>query len=105
MGCAGNREPARNLAVRSAYLDALERSDQGVEILACVVGSEGRAHRRFEAEAAQNRLRAVVPRAHRDPLLIEQSSDFFRLLTVEHEREYTGFFDRSADQGEPRHFE
>ncbi len=42
---------------------------------------ERRAHRRLEAEAAQDRLRAVVARAHGDALLVERAADVLGALT------------------------
>ena len=70
-----------NRLVRSArQFDAADgelpqRCDQRVDVLAGVVERQRRADGAFVAEAAHDRLGAVVTRAHGDPFVVERLAD------------------------------
>ena len=56
-------------------LDAVERRDQRVNTLVCVVKRERRAHGRLQAEPAQDRLRAMMTGTDRDAFAVERGAD------------------------------
>ena len=57
---------------------------------------------RLDAEAAQDRLRAMVAGAHGDALLVERRADVFGAEAVEHERDDARLLRGRADRGAGR---
>src|SRR5262249_32287930 len=86
-------------------LKAVKRRHERVDVVVRVVGREGRAHGRFDAETPEDGLRAVVPRPDGSAVLIEDAADLFRLLSREDERHHRRLPGRGADHREPRHTE
>ena len=83
--------------------DTVQRCDQYVYILAGVVGRKDRAHRRFNAETAQDGLGTVMPGAHGNTLFVECDANIVRALVVEHQRDDPSLFPGCADNLQARH--
>ena len=66
-------------------LNPVQSRRQRVDVGVGVVERKRRAHRAFQPETAQNWLRAVMARTHRDAFLIERRADPFALLAVQDE--------------------
>src|SRR6266511_2958786 len=86
--------------VTSSGLDAPQRSDERVDVLAGVVERERWADNGLDAEAAQDRLGAVVARAHGDALLVERGADVLGAEAVEDERHDARLLARGADEAQ-----
>jgi MFS family permease len=67
--------------------DLVEAVDQPLHIGRRVVHREGRSRRRAYAQLAHQRLRAVMPGSHADPLASEDLADVVRVRAVERERD------------------
>ena len=84
-------------------LDPAQGGRQRVDIGVGVVERKGRAHRAFESEPPQDRLRAVMARAHRDAFLIERRAYPFTLLAVQNEGDDAGLLGGRSDDAQARH--
>src|SRR5262245_41105357 len=71
------------LRISAAARDAVQRSDQGVDVLANIVEGERGADGALVAEAPEDRLRTVVTRAHRDAVLVERRAYILVLVAVD----------------------
>lgn len=67
--------------------DLVEAVDQPLHVGRRVVHREGRSRRRAYAQLAHQRLRAVMPGSHADPLASEDLADVVRMRAVERERD------------------
>ena len=77
-------------AHREHLHDLPQAGHQRVDLLPGVVEGEGGARRGRDAEAVHHRLRAVMPRADRDPLVVEDRADVVGVDAVEDEGEDAG---------------
>lgn len=81
--------------------DAAEAVDQPVHVRHGVVHGERRPRRRRYAELAHQRLRAVVPGAHADPVAPEDLPNVVRVRALERERDQrpsVGRVERAVDR-------
>jgi MFS family permease len=93
------RRPAAAAAAASVQLhdatDLVEAVDQPLHVGRRVVHREGRARRRAYAQLAHQRLRAVMPGSHADPLTPEDLADVVGMRAVERERDERAAVGRS----------
>jgi MFS family permease len=75
--------------------DLVEAVDQPLHVGRRVVHREGRSRRRAYAELAHQRLRAVMPGSHADPLTPEDLADVVGMRAVERERDERAAVSRS----------
>ncbi len=88
-------EPAASVELQDAA-DGAEAVDQPIEVDRRVVHGERRPRRRRYAELAHQRLRAVMPGAHADPVAPEDLTDIVRVSTLERERHERSAIGRRA---------
>jgi hypothetical protein len=80
----------------------LQRIDQRVDLCLCVVQTEGRTAGRRYAHMRHQRLRAMVPGADRDALLVQHGRDVMGVgRTLHRERKYRGLAGRLTLDGQP----
>jgi len=92
------RRPAAATAASVQLHDAtdlVEAVDQPLHVGRRVVHREGRSRRRAYAQLAHQRLRAVMPSSHADPLASEDLADVVRMRAVERERDERAAVGRS----------
>ena len=82
----------------------MKRPDQFVNFFRRVVKSQGRTHRSLKAEETQHRLGAVVPRAYRYSLGIEERPYLLVAAAVQNKREDACFFRGRTDEAEAPDF-
>ena len=76
-------------------LNAQQRGDERVDVLAGVVEARATGAPCLQAEPAQDRLGAMVAGAHGDALPVERLADILGADAVEHERENAGLLARA----------
>src|SRR5688500_14044537 len=79
-------------------VDLRDRLDEAVDLVARVVDRERGAQGCGHAVELQQRMRAVVARAHRDALVVEQGSEVVRERAVDQELKHADALLRLADQ-------
>jgi hypothetical protein len=80
-------------------LDAVQRRDKGINILVCVVKCKRGSDRAFKPEPAQDRLGAVMARAHRNAFTVKCGANILASATVEDKGDHTGLFRGGSDYG------
>src|SRR3990172_9394935 len=65
--------------IRKQLLDSSETPDQSRNFFESVVEVKARAHGAYDAEAAHQRLSAVMPGPNRDPVLVKNLGDIVRV--------------------------
>src|ERR1700759_1295590 len=78
----------------------VHRAGEGINLFLSVIESEGGARRRGHVEVLHDGLRAVMPGAYGDPLLIENRANVVRVYFVNHERENARLLARVADDAD-----
>jgi hypothetical protein len=86
-------------------LDAKQRGDQRIYVLARVVKSERRANRAFDTHTSQDRLCAMMAGANRDAFLAQGCAHLFGANIVENERQNSRLLARRTDQAQTRYRE
>ena len=87
----------RPVWMRSSVLTSASMSSRRI------VERQRRTHRGFEAEAAEDRLGAVVAGAHGDALLVERLAHVLGAAFIEHERDDARLLVRRADEAQAGH--
>ena len=62
-----------------------DSGNQRIDVIARVIEGKRWAHGAFDAEAAKNRLRAVMAGANGDALAVQRGADVFGPVSVENE--------------------
>ena len=75
-----------------------EGGNQSVNVFARVVKCQGRPHRAFKPEAAQDRLGAVMSGTYSDAFFVERLAHVFRAESVEDKRKHARFLARGSDK-------
>src|SRR5690606_10738075 len=84
----GIAAPAATAASGQQPADLLQRGHEGVDLLVRVVERHRRATGRGHAVELQQRVRAVLARAHRHALQVEQGGQVVRVRAVDQERDH-----------------
>ena len=86
----------------AAGLNSQQSRNQSVDFFLSIVKGQRSADCTFNTKPAQNRLRAVVTRAHRDSFFIQCGSDIFGTNFIDDERQDSGFVASRSDQTQAR---
>src|SRR5664280_1324149 len=92
-------EPASGRCERrdTVRRDATHRVDQSIDVLTGVVRRKRRPYGAVVSEPAEDRLCAVMTRAHRDPLAVERNAHLLGRASLENERQDGGLLWRHPD--------
>src|SRR5512138_2521242 len=95
----------RSSMLSKDLLDLVDAFDQRIDFALRAIEIEAGTRRRRDAELLMQRLRAMVPGAHRDPVAVEDLRHIVRVDSVEGERRHSALLvRRGAEQVQPWYF-